>query len=461
MRTPAQTNKVRRFIHRAYWRSGSLNFYVSKRVRPAGVAVMSLAPLAFILMPRISQTPVFQLRGMILGALACSFAWSLTRRCKISAKRILPAAASAGEPLIYYVEITNLSKHKVRQVLINETEHDDRPTLDQFSLGREPGEESRNAFDQYFAYYRWLWLRRKNQKYTPAANHQKIQLAGHETKKFPLSITPLKRGVIQLDKIDLCLPDPLGLFQKCRRIKTEPQKVIILPKRYRIPALKLPGSARYQLGGESASFNSGESGDFTSVRDYRPGDPPRHIHWKSWAKTGKAIVKEYEEIFFPHYGLILDTCAPPNLLDSFEEAVSVAASFAVSLDSNQSLLDLMFIKDQAHRFTTGRNEAKVDHILEILAEVEPQAIIDYQVMEKLLHKHLADLSSCIVVFVGWDQQKADFLRNLHQANANLLVMAIFPDQQQAQQQLASVPAATSIHPVLADETEKSLANIFS
>ena len=43
------------------------------------------------------------------------------------------------------------------------------------------------------------------------------------------------------------------------------------------------------------------------MRDYRPGDPLRRIHWKSWAKTGRPVVKEYQDEFFVRHGLILDT----------------------------------------------------------------------------------------------------------------------------------------------------------
>ena len=53
----------------------------------------------------------------------------------------------------------------------------------------------------------------------------------------------------------------------------------------------------------------GESEEFVSLRDYRRGDPMRHIHWKSWAKTGKPIVKEFQDEFFVRHALILDTFA--------------------------------------------------------------------------------------------------------------------------------------------------------
>ncbi|MCK7478688.1 MAG: DUF58 domain-containing protein [Candidatus Moduliflexus flocculans] len=79
-----------------------------------------------------------------------------------------------------------------------------------------------------------------------------------------------------------------------------------------------------------------------SLRDYRQGDPLRHIHWRSWAKTGKPIVREFEDEFFVRHALVLDTFTDHPQSAVFEEAVAVAASFACTLNTQDSLLDLMF-----------------------------------------------------------------------------------------------------------------------
>ena len=137
---------------------------------------------------------------------------------------------------------------------------------------------------------------------------------------------------------------------------------MVLPRRYRLPEPNLPGEACFQLGGEALSNAIGQSGEFLGLRDYRPGDALRHIHWKSWAKTGRPIVKEFEDVFFPRYGLVLDNFAGPGDEDLFEEAVSVAASFASAIDTKRSLLDLMFIRDEAIVVTAGRGLAKPEKL---------------------------------------------------------------------------------------------------
>jgi len=80
--------------------------------------------------------------------------------------------------------------------------------------------------------------------------------------------------------------------------------------------------------GVALASNVGQSEEFVSLRDYRRGDPLRHIHWRSWAKAGKPVVKEFEDEFFVRHALVLDTFIDDPHSELFEEAVSVAASFA-------------------------------------------------------------------------------------------------------------------------------------
>ena len=86
----------------------------------------------------------------------------------------------------------------------------------------------------------------------------------------------------------------------------------------------------------------GDSEEFVALRDYRPGDPLKRIHWRTWARIGRPVVREYQDEFFVRHALVFDTflSAPTP---AFEEAVSVAASFACTVGTQESLLDLLFV----------------------------------------------------------------------------------------------------------------------
>ena len=180
-----------------------------------------------------------------------------------------------------------------------------------------------------------------------------------------------------------------------------PHSVLILPKRHAMPAFELPGTMKYQPGGVSLASSVGESEEFLALREYRPGDPLRRMHWKSFAKLGKPIVKEYQDEFFVRHALILDTFGGRATGRFFEEAVSVAASLAYTIRNQDSLLDLMFVGPQAYCFTSGRGVGHIEQILEILASVQVCREKTFESLEHLVLAHARGLSGCVCVFLAW------------------------------------------------------------
>ena len=109
--------------------------------------------------------------------------------------------------------------------------------------------------------------------------------------------------MIRFDDLRVLLPDPFGIFQRCRKVKAPAATLIVLPRRFPLPPIELPGGAAFKVSGESNTNSIGTSGEFVGLRDYRPGDPLRQIHWKSWARTGRPIVKDFSAMPVPARGL--------------------------------------------------------------------------------------------------------------------------------------------------------------
>lgn len=347
--------------------------------------------------------------ALVLIALPLAF---LRKVRGLEAKRELPRYATAGEQVRCTIELRNRSTKTARSVWLSETPPDPRPPLGLFLHSREPGEEQRNAFDRKFAYYRWRWLMDRLRLYEGGTSLHPVQLAPGASTEVIVEFRPGRRGVIRMDDLRMLLPDPFGLFQRCVKLPAPPATLTVLPQRFRIPPVELPGSGRFQIGGEAATNAVGNAGEFVGLRDYRAGDPLRQIHWKSWARTGRPIVKELEDTFYPRYGLVLDTFPESGHEMLFEDAVSIAASFASTIDTKESLLDLMFIKDRAHTVTVGRGVARSELLLDVLATVEPETIPQFDVLTRLVLRHREDLTSCLVVLSGWSESRADFVRDL-------------------------------------------------
>ena len=68
---------------------------------------------------------------------------------------------------------------------------------------------------------------------------------------------------------------------------------------------------------------------------------------------------------------VLDTFDDEPQSEILEEAVSVAASFACAVLTQESLLDLLFVGPEAFSVTAGRGVGHVERMLEILAAVRP------------------------------------------------------------------------------------------
>lgn len=450
-----------RLIHKIYYNNSGVAHFFSQRVRPAGILLVILIPISWTLMPMYSLGPVYQLRGMIFAMLSVSILWLLFRRAKIKVSRTLPRVATAGQPLNYHIKIYNAGKRTLAGANFLEVAPDNRPERQLFGNAREPGEENRNIFDRTLCFYRWEWLQKKLTLFSSKPSLFIDPLPPGRDTKLPLTVTPKKRGVIALKDLRILLPDPMGIFQRSCRTECSDDTLIVLPHRYSIPGIHLPGSARFQLGGEALSNTIGQSGDFTSVREYRPGDPIRHIHWKSWARTGKPIVKEYEDVFFPRYGLILDTFVAPEHADLFEEAVSVAASFAASIDTNESLLDLMFIHGEAFVVSSGRGEDRVDGILEVLAGVQCEPKNDFKALQQVVLQYRDELTASICIFTGWCEQRRDTVERLYRAGMELKVFSVCHSLSEAQQLLELYPSPVTIHCLRANEIEADLSMIAS
>ncbi|MGJ8676787.1 MAG: DUF58 domain-containing protein [Akkermansiaceae bacterium] len=428
-----------RYLYLMYYHGGAIAHFFKLRIRPLGALIIMFTPICWILMPLHNSAPLWQVRGVLFILPIISLTWLIFRKGKISLSRELPRTITAGKNLTYQVTVRNLAKRTIHSAHLLEIPTDNRPSLDNFWHSREPGEESRNLFDRKLSFYRWQWLERLLTLFRSEASKSLEPIPSNSESHCSLSLTPLKRGIIVLNDARLCLPDPLGLFQRCIKTKADHDKIIVLPRCYEVRDLRLSDTTQLQLEGETASNAIGIAGDFTSIREYKPGDAMKHIHWKSWARTGKPIVKEYEDIFSPRYGLLLDTFGAAENAHLFEEAVSVAASYVANTKTTDSILASMFIKDQAYGINADQGEEKTSYLLETLADVQYEPQYYLEALEKLVIQHQSEITTCLCIFTGWSERHQLMINRLCQNHLNLKIFAVCStDDYQKNKQLSSI-----------------------
>ncbi len=147
---------------------------------------------------------------------------------------------------------------------------------------------------------------------------------------IPWVIRDLKRGVFNLGTVEIETSFPLG-FVWFKRLVTpaSTQTITVYPRVVPIEGFflyRLPHSAA-GAAGSSRSNRSTRASTFTrGIREYVRGDSPRHVHWRSSAKLGQLMVREYETEGLPIFDVAIDLQAPWQSEEQFELAVTACAS---------------------------------------------------------------------------------------------------------------------------------------
>lgn len=136
-----------------------------------------------------------------------------------------------------------------------------------------------------------------------------------------------RRAVIPLGPVRSVRADPLGLLRR-ELVWTEPEELFVHPR-----TLPLSGSTTgllHDLEGRVTPDISDSDVSFHALRAYVAGDDRRHIHWKSTARTGQLMVRQFEQTRRSRLAVILSTRAEDyGHPDEFELAVSVCGSLGL------------------------------------------------------------------------------------------------------------------------------------
>ncbi len=417
---------IKTFLYKSYRFFYTSDLRRRRRFTLAGLVLTASVAITAIAGLDTHSTLVHQVFTLLLSVLLLSLLWSkFLGRIDIAATRHLPRYATVGQPLVYRVAFENRTARKQTALQFYENTTDPRPSLEELLSVKEPGEEKRNLWDRNILYYRWLWLISKR-RIVEDRLHPVPDLPANGRREIRVEITPRSRGYLHFYGFEIARTDPFGL---CRALSSipAPQKVIVLPKRYRLPRLTLPGARRHHARGVRLAASIGNDGEFVSLREYRPGDNLRQIHWKSSAKRNEWIIKEHQEEFYARQALILDTFSTSAHSDRFEEAVSIAASLVCALQTQESLLDLLFVGDRSYRFSSGRGTSSYDHLLEILAAVQTCRDKTFDAIAAPVFAHMHLFSGCICVLLAWDEPRRALIRGLKDRGVPLLVIVVAED----------------------------------
>jgi len=397
-----------------------LNRWSRLRLTRLGAVVAGGALCVGVLSVDMFQTLAYQVSSLLAGALAVSWLGALRFRPALRVQRNLPDYATVGMLTTFSLRIENLAQDRAQQSLsISDRLATASPSLSEYRNARDAAGRD-TWFDRLVGLRRWLRLAIVHR----GANIEPADLpllpAGARI-NVPITLVPVRRGILLFESTVMQRPDPLGLVNALSVVRN-PQTLLVLPRRFRVPDLALGAQRRYQPGGMNLAGNVGDSREFLSLRDYCAGDPLRHVHWRSWARTGRPIVKQYHDEFFNRQALILDTFGEGG--PAFEDAISLAASFLLNRRESDALTDLMLVDTRAIRAQAGRGLGSSAHLLEMLACAQPAPPDDFGALHQLVGQHSSRLSGAIVVLLGWDEKRQALIGHLLAARVSLWVVIV-------------------------------------
>ena len=142
-----------------------------------------------------------------------------------------------------------------------------------------------------------------------------------------------RRAVIPLGPPAAVRTDPLGLLRR-DAVEQVTVELFVHPKIIALDSLS-PGLQR-DLEGQATRDLSTSDLAFHTLRDYVSGDNWRHVHWRSTAKAGKLLVRQFQDTRRSQLTVVVDGAFASYRTEAeFELAMSVAGSICVRAVKDQ------------------------------------------------------------------------------------------------------------------------------
>lgn len=266
-------------------------------MQPAGWIVLAIAVISFVAGGGLGWIELRILSVACLVVLACAVVFTLGRQTYAVTLRLQSHQVVVGERALGDLEVVNTSD---RRLLPARIELPVGRRLASFGLPSLPGK----------------------------AAHEEV-----------FAVPTTRRTVIRVGPARTVRGDPLGLMGR-EILWTSAVDLFVHPRTIRIPGRQ--GGFIRDLEGHPTSRLTSSDISFHALREYSPGDDRRYVHWKSSAKTGTLLVRQFEETRRSQVAVGLDLGAGSYAGDDeFEVAVSVAGSLALQALRDDNLLTVL------------------------------------------------------------------------------------------------------------------------
>ena len=214
---------------------------------------------------------------------------------------------------------------------------------------------------------------------------------------------------------------PFGLGRTKRSVATS-GGVTVVPRWVHLRTFPLvePSATPSEVEHDRARSGAGE--EYIGVRDYRPGDPRKAVHWRTSARAGKLVVREFEEHVLTRVAVVvagMEVGEPPD--SAFERVVSAAASVAHFALGHGHPVELLTATDEGidRLSTLDRRD-----VLDALARVQPSIWDPAAVANEALHsvQRRGPVVLCVTSRGAPESALTDAVRSIRAGGARPIVV---------------------------------------
>jgi hypothetical protein len=286
------------------------------------------------------------------------------------------------------------------------------------------------------------------------------RLGPGQTAEVTVAIRPQRRGCYRL-RPPVCESSfPFNLFH-FGRARDDEESLIVLPA-FSLLDMSLPYVSRHvNASSIRPAGRTGTSPEYIGNRPFQPGDPPRRIDVRAWARLSVPATKEYDDDLDNYAALVLDTRVPglslrlrpgqawsrsslagrlllrllrgrkarkdatgaPPPVKELEAAVSLCASMAYTIHKD-CLIDLLLVGTDLHSFTSLPRATRLDRVQELLAPVEPSPDYTAEQVGALWEDRLEEISEVIFIVLRWDRPYQQLVQMAEQAGCHCTVLVV-------------------------------------
>jgi uncharacterized protein (DUF58 family) len=187
----------------------------------------------------------------------------------------------------------------------------------------------------------------------------------------------VERGRYRLGPFRASTRFPFGLFSRTITLG-KPETFVVLPRLGRLTQGWAARRREALAGTDRRRQQPGAEGDFYGVREWRSGDGRRLIHWRSSARAGKLVVRQFERPRSRDVAIVLDLWQPephgPEHVENVELAVSFAATVLADLCRKGGSNIYLAVSNSKRECVGGpASSATLQRLMEQLALIEARS----------------------------------------------------------------------------------------